>query len=358
MRPQKKHAVVPLLILLAGPLSAQEARNIEDIAAPSSPAFTLLGVEATAIERPTTAKALALGFLAAAGRNDDVIPRDYAVEVTPYWLSERAATLTYSDWLASSWAEAFAQSIALSIATSIDDESDSTTEGEGETESATGIGGALRFSLIQNRLPASRRVEHSQINEELDRALRDAQDRKLNDAEEGEIAAADERAHAAAKKLESFLMESRREGFALDGAFGVAGVVPKSGELDDGEFSRAGIWLTPSYGSGWIDLVGVARYMRDEEGEGEDLLDLGARALVEVRELELSIEYVGRVGISEGESGDTERIAGGLSYRLTDTIALSLTVGQDFKNDATNDGRFVFDLGLVLGFGNSELPLT
>ena len=72
----------------AGHAAAQQAgasqASIDDLKAPPSPAFVLLGVAPTKVERPQAVRPLVLSALTAAG--GDGLPRNYAVEFAPYWL--------------------------------------------------------------------------------------------------------------------------------------------------------------------------------------------------------------------------------------------------------------------------------
>src|SRR4029453_19273393 len=71
---------------------------LNDLRAPTSPAFVLLDVSPTAIERPQNPKALAFNLISAA-TSEDGFPRNYALVVAPYWLhSHRDLTFeTYQE---------------------------------------------------------------------------------------------------------------------------------------------------------------------------------------------------------------------------------------------------------------------
>lgn len=67
---------------------AEEGESAIDLQAlfpKTPPAFTLLGVEPTAVQRPATPSDLALG-LSERVQELDTVPRDLAIEVSPYWL--------------------------------------------------------------------------------------------------------------------------------------------------------------------------------------------------------------------------------------------------------------------------------
>src|SRR5688572_25436434 len=58
--------------------------SIDDLKAPPSPAFVLLGTAPTKVERPQAVRPLVLSAISAVG--NDGLPRNYAVEFAPYWL--------------------------------------------------------------------------------------------------------------------------------------------------------------------------------------------------------------------------------------------------------------------------------
>jgi hypothetical protein len=60
--------------------------TLDQLRTPASPAFILIGVAPSAVERPTTPKALAATIVSAAAGVQS-LPTNYAIEVAPYWLS-------------------------------------------------------------------------------------------------------------------------------------------------------------------------------------------------------------------------------------------------------------------------------
>lgn len=82
--------VIILLLSLSGSYAlAQDkdedsAISLKDLYIPTSPAFSLLDISTTTIERPATAKAFALSIANAVGQSQG-IPKSYAVEVAPFW---------------------------------------------------------------------------------------------------------------------------------------------------------------------------------------------------------------------------------------------------------------------------------
>src|SRR2546428_11903804 len=82
-------ALAAVLALASSALAAAGAAQtapggLEELRTPTSPAFVLLDLTPSAVERPTTPKALAASLLAATG-DLQFLPRNYAIDVAPYW---------------------------------------------------------------------------------------------------------------------------------------------------------------------------------------------------------------------------------------------------------------------------------
>ena len=137
-RPTLVAAVMSILIGMVseGPAQGQEKPTVtlESLRTPTSPAFVLLGVEPTSIERPTTPKALAINVLSAAGDGDDLIPRNYALEVAPYWLIDHP-DLEFEDFYDPTPWQGIKQSLSISLATK-----DLTDDADGIEGTAAGLG--------------------------------------------------------------------------------------------------------------------------------------------------------------------------------------------------------------------------
>src|SRR6478672_10027278 len=67
------------------------ALAVSDARSPDAPAFVLLGVSPSQIERPTTPRALGISLLSTALDSDNLIPQNYALSVAPYWLAGHPA---------------------------------------------------------------------------------------------------------------------------------------------------------------------------------------------------------------------------------------------------------------------------
>ncbi len=84
---KKINFILLILITFAiGHLISLDNQSVElkDLQIPSSPAFILLDIAPTSIERPTSVKALGTSVLNNINQNNGM-PQNFAFEVTPYW---------------------------------------------------------------------------------------------------------------------------------------------------------------------------------------------------------------------------------------------------------------------------------
>lgn len=130
---------MPTLLHSQLPSLSVDSLTINDLRTPTSPAFIILGIEPTAVERPTTPRALALGLVSATD-GGTVIPENYALEFAPYWLN-RHPNLTFDDYFHARGIQAIKQTFSLSFATSRG----------GEDSTITNVGGGFRVIPVPGR---------------------------------------------------------------------------------------------------------------------------------------------------------------------------------------------------------------
>jgi|RhiMethySRZTD1v2_1073278.scaffolds.fasta_scaffold135870_2 hypothetical protein len=101
-------------LLSAGNVFAQDAElpELDDLKAPTSPAFVILDAAPSKVERPQAVKPLVLSALSAAGEG---FPKNYAVEFSPYWLG--TPRLTFDDYYRNDVAKDSLRHLSLSVAT-------------------------------------------------------------------------------------------------------------------------------------------------------------------------------------------------------------------------------------------------
>ena len=89
--------LVAVSLFWARSVTAQADIKLEDLKMPNSPAFILLDVAPTSIDRPTTTKAFSTSILNNVNKNNG-IPQNYAVEFTPYWFFKHPNLSAFKYW--------------------------------------------------------------------------------------------------------------------------------------------------------------------------------------------------------------------------------------------------------------------
>jgi hypothetical protein len=103
-------------LIVASNARSDDTPSLNSLVTPDSPAFVILGVSPTAIQRPTTPKALATSLLSAFSSTGQTLVPNYALEVAPYWLESHPQT-TWAEVAKNSFATPL-QTLTLSFATS------------------------------------------------------------------------------------------------------------------------------------------------------------------------------------------------------------------------------------------------
>lgn len=150
----------------------------------------------------------------------------------------------------------------------------------------------------------------------------------------------------AAKIAES---DAEPDGLTLELALGMRALFAE-GEWDRERSDGVGAWITPMYraSSSDFEIIGVARYLsRATAYDGDDLVDLGARAGWGIGKAALSGEWVRR-GVRGG--GSSTRWAAIFDYNLPAKFHLVASFGSDFRG---RDGKrpVIVTLGINLGIG-------
>ena len=330
---------------------------------PTSPAFTILGLAPTAVERPSNPADLALAFLSQL-EDPTIVPADFAVEASPYWLVGRPRLTWLDDERRSVW-ESLTRTAAFSIGT-----------GEVGTRSAPvrALAVGARASVFSGRLSAEsrRQIEQLEVRLQAEAALglrmMAAQLQELNRMlKAGEITAEqfaqlmaalqkatlesrEYRESAERKAVEELLQTfaTVRDGFFLELAAASAWRFPEA-VWDQGQFDRWGLWATPSYLHRGAAIVGVLRYLSADADAGTDegVLDYGARGVHFRERYGMSLEYVRRTFRAPGFTS-AYRLVATVEYAVTDPIWLVVSLGRD--HNTQREGSLVARLGLSINF--------
>lgn len=373
--------------------------TIEDLRSPTTPAFTLLGISPTEIERPQTPRAFATHLVEAVSASEG-LPSNVAIELAPYWLAS-TTDLTFEEYYEPTLRDALYQTFSVSLASSkptngtrlafglrtvpiLGDPPIAAAEIRARYFEASVSTLLLGIAGTQSTLGGVR----DRIIQVRDRWLQDpslltaSEVRDLSDERKRElvVAAADslrERLAAAPRpqnpadlkrRIDSIAdtlkseqsqanqkiaeairtSDASRSGFILEVSAGSSWTFPEN-DFEDADLWRAGVWVTPTYRFKNVDIMSVARYLVEgEDNDEESLIDLGARVRLNAGRFGVSAEVINRFR-SEDE---TLRYAGMLEYEVTDSAFMTASFGRNFDGAlAEEDGTLIALFGLNIGFG-------
>lgn len=158
-----------------------------------------------------------------------------------------------------------------------------------------------------------------------------------------------ERATAALARMAPCVdrLQARANGVFVDVAGSLALRFAGS-QFDDAEINRALGWGTLAFAQQNINLLGLVRYVGEQqEGEFESGVDFGGRLLIARERWGVSAEYVFRT-IGEGQ----QTYSGMFEYRAFGHNWLSLTIGKDYGHG--NSGEFKSIAGIQFNVGEKR----
>ena len=110
-------SVVFVLLSASVPRSEEKKLAIDDFQAPTSPAFIILGVAPSEVERPQTARAAAVSLISAFSQSE-FMPNNLQIEFAPYWWAPRPDSTMDKPDLSPSVGRSALESLSISLATS------------------------------------------------------------------------------------------------------------------------------------------------------------------------------------------------------------------------------------------------
>ncbi|GAB4376166.1 MAG: hypothetical protein Kow0042_22200 [Calditrichia bacterium] len=329
--------------------------SLDDLRAPVSPAFVLLGIEPTAVEQPVTPKALALSLVNALPRQG-IIPADYALEVAPYWLVSHPK-LTFEKYYHAGFQQTVIQNLSFSLATrksSVDKDTAFTGTEMGlgfRTLLVAGRPGSrlaiLKKSLALGHLAAdlvntisllgplpqspaeiAERVENviaqlkaspeklqisgidsteaAVVIDQAREIVMELLDETIVELQEGGREVSVEvildrlvvnilKRYAREVALKIQKEDKNRMGFQLEAAGAATWLFPDD-DFEENELTRLGLWLTPTYRreNPALTGLGVIRFIWDNQRGGSDFLDIGGRILWQNSKMSIGLEYINR----------------------------------------------------------------
>jgi hypothetical protein len=352
LRPLALAAALTLATTSAFAQTVPDPLTLNDVKTPISPAFVILGVAPTVVARPTTPRAVGIGLLSSnTDSNGNGLPRNLALEVAPYWLTERPA-LTFAQFDHPSFWQSLQQTLSVSVATK-----NGTTTENNVTSSLGAIGIRASWTLGASS-PLEQQVltaYHAKARTFLLQPTRPT-DAEVSDA------------------LRPFVMamrEAMKQGRWIVEAAAATSTLFPSNDLNQAETQKNAIWLTPSYrfqrstfdpATGKldqvpsIDFLTVLRYSEDRTiaaATGRNSMDAGARLLWENDTIAVSAEHIERFG--DGKHTRRTAILG--EYKLNDNLYVSATFGRNFSGENAG-GNLIALFGINFNAGQKPSMLA
>jgi hypothetical protein len=338
---------------LAQQAPAPPQTKLEDLRTPPSPAFVLMGVAPTTVERPTTPRAVGAAFLNAVEEADGTLPDNFSLEVAPYWLTPRP-TVTFDQVDRAGFWKGLLQTFSASLASKGADTASEDASSQAAASEGTLLGVGTRASWMIGKRSA---LAQQTIDAYRAKAVEILLLRPLPPAGNPTPPPLTAAEQEALRPFLNAIRDSLRQGrWVVEAAAAMTGRFPDN-ETSRGHTEKAAIWITPTYrfvrstfdkSSGkltsapTVDFIAVARYIHDRTATTDgDGVDLGGRLLWDNTTFALSAEFVQRTNIDN----PTHRFTALLEYKISDDLYLSGSFGKDFDDSSADTG----DLQAILG---------
>lgn len=390
-----------LPVTLFGQLTVDTTISLDLLKAPASPAFTILGIAASDIERPTDLNSFTV-TLRDATNNFTALPKSYAIQVAPFLLSNKKFTLDKFD----DNRYTFRQSLLLSIGFTHQG-----PKGQEDIDSlkTSKLGIGLKFSIIrpkwstatrnaykrliaaqalllddyrafetQNDSLAMKREELKALNAKPDMTPEDRQRRgvlareinllmeSLNDSINNNLSTSSP-SYELAKKAAGEI-KNERKGFFLDFSSGFALDFPDN-RFNNSKLYRGGAWLTggnENGNTGFTSLF-ILRYLYNPKTVfaapanpfktgNISTMDGGARFLYSSAKgkFAFSSEALYRSILNESDVHPSWRLVLNAEYDIGKNQKLTFSFGKDFDGTISKGGNLVSAINLIFGFGSER----
>ena len=345
----KKICIIISMIGLIGINNSKAQNNevkLEDLKLPSSPAFILLDVAPTSIDRPTTTKAFSTSILNSINENNG-IPENYALDFAPYWFFKHKKLNAMNYWGFSktkdgNFQKPFSQARYgnLSFATVKTEIPDDTL---GTMKEISNIALGFRTTLLQWRSDKDIEDLISYNNKHVERLSQLTSDPNISPIDLIRRLESDKILSDCNKNIANVL--NRKPVIALD----LAGA--GSWSFEDNTYStvmsnRAGAWLTLNYAQSinkkdnrnkndYINIYLTCRLLNDNNvlsGEGSltssTIFDSGGKIELELDKFSISYEYLYRNDLNTNYN--SYRSSGLIKYRASEQLLVTAAFGKNF----------------------------
>ncbi len=377
--------------------------KLDLLKSPASPAFHILGIAQSEVERPGDLNAFALSIQNATN-NFTSLPESYAFQIAPFLMGRKKYSLNQFDNNKHTFKQSFQFSAGYTH---------TGPKGKEEVDSlkTTKLGLGIKFSIIrpewtadtrnkytvlrqaQVQLIQDRRAyeekhpQYSKLKEkklrlqvlemkttlndreqqEFNQLLRDIREleEKIGDAYDDILP--DGAAFAAAKKAAT-AFKTERAGFFLDFSGGMALDFPDN-RFNNSNVYRAGMWLTGGHENGnkGISSLFIIRYLYNPTtlfaapvgfriGGKLSTLDMGGRFLLDVsnEKFVLSTETLYRSILGKTTVDPSWRFVMNAEYDLGSNRKLTFAFGRDFDGTISKGGNLIAMINLIAGFGGDR----
>ena len=344
---------------------------------PVSPAFVILGIAPTVVERPNTPADLAFSVLNRSAAFTS-LPRDIALEISPYWLIKHP-TLTWQADTVRGLGSSIARTMTISFATA-----ELGTTARPITGLALGFraapfsGRVSQTSITRLRELGDRLGDESKLLAGLVRDRRQAliaqMRQDLSHAQtKPDSTAITDRFNAANTRLTQQQMGSDeykaavdsteerfrkfaliREGFVLEVAAGAALQAP-GGVADSAKLARWGAWITAGYEGKTLSFVVVNRFLASSIDSAFDAIDLGMRFLYTSGRYALSAEGSFRSFTQRGAPANEYRVAALVDFELQKGLWVTGTFGRDYS--AGVPGSLIAQIGFSMNVAGQRVAM-
>lgn len=375
------------------------AQDISKLTVPTSPAFSILNFEPSAIMRPTNAKSLATDVLNSFDK-DGKLKLNFGIEVAPYWLSSHP-NLTREQYLKPNTGQTFLQSLSISAASVKDSASVNNKLSAGfrfrlyngepvkeleiasvELKSRTtvvaiingikNVADGITINTIQKAVDA---IEKALVTKNIDKAIIEKvkKDAAVISGDYADtvtdiklfldklILVRVDAYGELAKKVSNLLYD--RRGFILEFA-GASGF----NTSNKNSIEKIGFWGNASYFVSADDLFTLtARYMFKNADTVSNNIDIGLGFLKKNNQYNISVEGMARfysaiisdINISNQtikrvEKQFTYRLAAQASYAISKDISINISLGKDFDAPFISRSGFFSILGVNYSIFSKE----
>lgn len=320
---------------------AEDTSAASGIRTPDAPAFALLGVSPTEIQKPTTPRDLAISLASFIGDDKTiVIPESLAVEVAPYWLKPHDQ-LTYAEYTKPGLPQLW-RNLSLSLATGA--QADSATR-------LLSLGARTQLSWDDDDAHRMCQAVHQSIatadatglskaeRERLQAVTREVAGPKL-DAAIKELQAVKQAAVPVCEKL------AAAPKFALSFAGALSWTFPDSEISKQAGWDSAAGWLTFAWSRPSASLLGMARLQADKEAmDWNGYADYGVRGVLMHKSLAAGLEALGRNQVFGGSADFQYRISAQLEVMVEENNWLTISFAKDYGDALVSLANFTTSFG-------------